>query len=103
MVKLRLHPPVAGMSGKMREYTYRMMYGKPTLMKTPDMSEVEWSEAQNEQRQRFRRAIQYAKQAMLNPQARAHYEKLAKETGRIPFRLAVSDYFKGIDLLKQPP
>ena len=103
MVKLRLHPPVKGMSGKMGEYTYRMMYSKPTLMKTPDMSSVEWSEAQNQQRQRFRKAIRYAKQAMADPQARAHYEKLAKKTGRIPFRLAVSDYFKGIDLLKPQP
>jgi hypothetical protein len=44
-----------------------------------------------------------AKQAMADPQARAHYEKLAKKTDRIPFRLAVCDYFKGIDLLKPKP
>ena len=40
---------------------------------------------------------------MDEPSTRAHYEKLAKKTGRIPFRLAVSDYFKGIDLLKPAP
>lgn len=103
MVKLRLHPPVKGMSGKMGKYTYRMMYGEPTLMKTPDMSNVEWTQAQKKQRQRFAEAIAYARQAMDDPKARIHYEKLAKKTGRIPFRLAVSDYFKGIDLLKPQP
>ena len=100
MVKVILNPGLRRLSGKMGDWTYRWMHGKQTLMKTPDMSSVEWSEAQREQRRRFRKAIRYAKQAMADPQARAHYEKLARKTGRISFRLAVSDYFKGIDLLK---
>jgi hypothetical protein len=36
MTRVRLHPPVKSMSGKMGIYTYRVMYGKQTLMKTPD-------------------------------------------------------------------
>ena len=36
MPKVRLHPPVKSMSGKMGIYTYRVMYGKQTIMKTPD-------------------------------------------------------------------
>lgn len=103
MTRVRLHPPVKSMSGKMGIYTYRVMYGKQTLMKTPDMSKVKWSKAQEASRQRFAEAIAYARQAMDDPKARIHYEKLAKKTGRIPFRLAVSDYFKGIDLLKPQP
>ncbi len=79
------------------------MNGKQTVMKTPDMSNVEWSEAQNENRRRFAEAIHYAKQAIADPTARRHYEELAKNTGRIPFRLAVSDYSKGINLLKPEP
>src|SRR5512133_2955799 len=101
MVKVRLHPPVASMSGKTGAYTYRFTYGKQTLMKTPDMSKVKWSKAQKEQRKRFREAIGYARQAMADPTVRAHYEKVAKKAGRQPFRVAVSDYFAGKNLLKE--
>jgi len=101
MVKVRLHPPVASMSGKMGAYTYRFTYGKQTLMKTPDMSKVKWSKAQKEQRERFRQAILYAHQAMADPNVRAYYEKVGKEAGRQPFRVAVSDFFAGKNLLER--
>ena len=101
MVKVRLHPPVASMSGKMGIYTYRRMYGKQTLMKTPDMSRVKWTRAQKASRERFREAIHYAKQAMADPKVRVHYEKLGEKTGRQPFRVAVSDFLAGKDLLQK--
>lgn len=82
-------------------YTYRVMYGKQTLMKTPDMSEVQWSEAQNAERGRFARAIAYAKRAMADPKIRAHYEKAGKKAGRQPFRVAVSDFYAGKNLLEK--
>ena len=63
------------------------------------MSAVEWSPAQLEQRQRFKAAIAYAKAAMADPHARVVYEKRAAAENRQPFRVAVSDYFKGVDLL----
>ncbi len=100
MVKVRLHPPVASMSGKMGIYTYRRMYGKQTLMKTPDMSKVKWSKAQKANRERFRQAIAYARAAMADPEVRAHYEKLGKKANRQPFRVAVSDFCQGKNLLK---
>jgi hypothetical protein len=100
MVKVILNPGLRALSGTMGDWTYRRMYGKQTLMKTPDMSKVKWSKAQEEHRKRFRKAVFYAKRAMADPTARTHYEKIAKKTGRQPFRLAISDYFKGKDLLK---
>jgi hypothetical protein len=36
---------------------------------------------------------------MADPRARAVYEKQAAKGNRRPFQVAVSDYFKGIDLL----
>jgi hypothetical protein len=101
MVKVRLHPPVENMSGKMGIYTYRRMYGKQTLMKTPDMSRVKWSKAQKANRARFREAISYAKRAMADPDVRAKYEKAGKKANRQPFRVAVSDFLAGKDLLKK--
>src|SRR5215216_4618380 len=98
MVKVRLHAPVKSMSGKMGIYTYRYTYGKQTLMKTPDMSEVKWSKAQKASRQRFAEAIAYARAAMAEPKVRAHYEKLGKKVDRQPFRVAVSDFLVGTNL-----
>jgi hypothetical protein len=89
------------MSGKMGIYTYRVMYGRQTLMKTPDMSRVQWTEAQKSNRERFAEAIAYAKKAMADPQLREHYEKVGKKLGRQPFRVAVSDFLAGKDLLKK--
>jgi hypothetical protein len=83
----------------MGDWTYRRMYGKQTVMKTPDMSNVKWSEAQKANRGRFAEAILYAKQAIADPQARAQYEELGKKANRQPFRVAVSDYYEGRNLL----
>jgi predicted double-glycine peptidase len=80
--------------------TFRRMYGKQTIMKTPDMSRVKWSKAQKEHRQRFRKAVIYARMAMANPKVRAHYEKAAAKKGKRPFHLAVSDFFQGKNLLE---
>ena len=102
MPKVRLHPPVQSMSGKMGIYTYRVMYGKQTLMKTPDLSRVKWTQAQKANRGRFAEGIAYAKQAMADPKLRAHYEKLGKKANRQPFRVAVSDFLAGKNLLKKP-
>lgn len=101
MVKVRLHPPVKSMSGKMGIYTYRYTRGQQTLMKTPDMSGVKWSEAQKSNRERFRQAIAYARAAMADPEIRAHYETLGKKANRQPFRVAVSDFLEGKNLLEK--
>lgn len=101
MVKVILNPGIRRMSGKMGDWTYRWTYGQQTIMKTPNMSKVKWSKAQKQHRQRFRKAVSYAKMAMADPKARLHYEKVAAKTGRRPFHLAVSDYFKGNDLVSK--
>jgi len=54
---------------------------------------VKWSEAQQTHHQRFKLAVAYAKAAMAEPTVRA----------QSPFDLAVSDYFKGKDLLVPKP
>lgn len=73
--------------------------GNMIVTKRPDMTHVEWSEAQQTQRQRFKQANEYAKAAMADPRARVTYEKRAKEAQRSPFRVAFSDYFEGNNLL----
>jgi hypothetical protein len=101
MVKVTLEPGLRELRGKIGDWTYRRMYGKQTLMKTPDMSNVKWSETQQNSRECFREAIHYAEQAMADPKLRAQYEKLWKKTDRQPFRVAVSDFLAGKDLLEK--
>jgi hypothetical protein len=100
MAKITLHPMVQSAQGKMGNAVFRRSHtGEMTLIKLADMSRVKWTEAQQEHRQRFKEAVAYAKAAMINPQVRAAYEKSAAEKGKRPFDLAVSDYFKGRNLL----
>ena len=94
-MKVELNETVNAYHGKIGKLTYRVMYGKQTVMKTPDMSRVKWSEAQKANRQRFREAIAYARAAMADPNVRAQYEKIAKKANRQPFRVAVSDFCAG--------
>jgi hypothetical protein len=103
MVKVILKPEIRRMSGTLGKTTYRWAHGQQTIIKTPDMSKVKWSKAQKAHRQRFRQAIVYARQAMADAGVRAHYQKVAKKAGRQPFRLAVSDFFDGKNLLKKTP
>jgi hypothetical protein len=100
MAKVELDAPFRRFTGKIGKLSYRWMYGKQTVMKTPDMSKVKWSKAQKASRQRFAEAIAYARQAMAEPKVRAHYEKIGKKANRQPFRVAVSDFLAGKNLLK---
>ena len=100
-MKVKLNPTVERFRGKIGNMTYRVMYGKQTAMKTPDMSKVRWSEAQQTERQRFREAIAYARAAMADPAVRAQYEKRGKTAKRQAFRVAVSDFYAGKNLLER--
>jgi len=91
---------IKGIRGKVGDVVFRQSpNGDIIISKAPDMSAVEWSPAQQKHRQRFKAAIVYAKAAMAHPDVRAIYGKQAAEKNKQPFQLAVSDYFKGVDLL----
>jgi len=101
MAKVELDAPFKKIRGTIGKLSYRWMNGQQTVMKTPDMSRVKWSKAQKANRHRFAQAIHYAKQAIADPAASAQYEKLGKEAGRQPFRVAVSDFLAGNNLLEE--
>ncbi len=101
MAKVELDAPFKRIQGKIGKLSYRWMHGQQTVMKTPDMSRVVWSEAQKANRRRFAQAIHYARQAMADPEASAQYKKLAEKAGRQPFRVAVSHFMAGNNLLKE--
>ena len=101
MAKVTLHPTIRRFQGKLGNMVFRLTpSGTISAGKLPDMSRVKWSKAQKAHRQRFREAILYARKAMADPRVRADYEKAGKKAGRQPFRVAVSDFFAGKNLLK---
>ena len=100
MPKVRFNPLIDEIEGIMYDVVFKKSSkGKMIVTKRPDMTGVEWSESQQNQRQRFKQANDYAKAAMADPKVRAAYEKRAKKDHRSPFRVAFSDYFKGKNLL----
>ena len=100
MAKITLNPMIESIQGRLRDYVFRHTpTGGISISKSPDMSKVKWSKAQKEHRKRFKEAIAYAKAAMAEPSVRARYEKEAAKKNKRPFDLAVSDYFKGRNLL----
>ena len=100
MAKITLHPMMQSAQGKMGNAVFRRTHtGEMTLIKLADMSRVKWSKAQQEHRQRFKEAAAYAKSAMADPQVRAKYQIRTAAQHKSPYDLAVSDYFKGRDLL----
>ena len=100
MAKAKLPSWITEIKGSLGDVVFRTSpSGEIIVSKKPDMSKVEWSPAQKAHRRRFKAAIAYANAAMADPDVRAEYEKQAAEQNRQPFRVAVSDYLKGNDLL----
>ncbi len=100
MAKAILHPWIEGIQGRLGGLVFRRSSNGETIVsKTPDMTAVVWSPAQQDHRQRFKAAIAYANAAMADPGARTVYEKRAAAGNRRPFQRAVSDYFNGVELL----
>lgn len=102
MTKAKLQPWMVGLHGKMGDIVFRQSKpGEVIISRSPDMSKVEWSPAQKAQRERFKQASAYAKAAMADPEVRAIYEKMATKAHKRPHDMAISDYFKGNDLLSK--
>lgn len=102
MAKITLHPTILRIKGKMGNAVFRRTHtGEMSITKLPDMSDVHWSDAQRAHRQRFKEAIAYARAAMADETVHAQYLEIAAAKGKRPFDMAVSDYFKGKNLLQK--
>lgn len=102
MAKVILNEEIQQMWGRIGDLVFRRSHtGEAQLSTVPDMSRVEWSEAQRAHRQRFKAAVAYAQAAMADEEVRARYKQNAAAQGKRPFDLAVSDYFKGENLLNR--
>src|SRR5262245_20849928 len=102
MAQIMLSPIIEAVHGKSGNLVFRRSgNGKTWLIKLADMSNVERSDSQQNHRKQFKAANEYTKAAIADPQVRAIYEDVAREQNQQPYHLAVSDYFKGKNLLPQ--
>ena len=102
MPKVRFHPQVEEIRGTLYDVVFKKSpQGKMIVTKKPDMSQVVWSEAQVAERQRMRMASEYAKAALADPKLGAYYRRQAKKLKKRPRDLAISDYYKGKNLLEK--
>ena len=104
MAKATLNPVFEIFTGKIGNLVFRRAHtGKLSVIYRPDMSRVKWSSSQKAHRERFRKAVGYAKAAMKDPDVRTIYEQMAaeKKNNKRPFDMAVSDYFAGNDLFRK--
>ena len=104
MARAKLNPVFELFTGKIGNLIFRRAHtGKITVMYKRDWSHIKWSPAQKAHRERFRDAVDYAKDAMKDPAIRLVYEQMAaeKKSNKRPFDMAVSDYFAGNDLSRK--
>lgn len=101
MAKVEFNPAIQQIRGAIGNVVFRRgANGTIHIMKKPNMSKVKWSKAQKAHRQRMRLASAYAVATKANEKVYAVYLKKAGGDGRLAYNLAVSDYFKGRDLLR---
>jgi hypothetical protein len=85
--------------GRIGELVFRRSHnGKVSVYPEPDMSRVEWSQAQKDHRQYMSEAWKYASAAIADPEIRQVYVQKAVEWGmnpKRPFDAAVKDYTHG--------
>jgi hypothetical protein len=102
MPKVRFALLVEEIQGTLYDVVFKKSpSGKTIVTKKPDMSNVKWSQAQKAHRKRMAQANDYAHAAMADPVVSALYEKRAAKEKRVPYRVAVSDYYKGKNLLSK--
>jgi hypothetical protein len=72
-------PGGAHFRGKLGSLQYRRIRGKEIVSPVPDMSEVEWSQAQEAQRDKFKVNGRWGKNALADPVVKAAYDARARE------------------------
>jgi hypothetical protein len=103
MPKVRLPALIEEIHGTFYDVVFKMSpKGNMIVTRRPDMSQVKWSKAQQEQRQRFKAAVAYAKAALAEPKLRARYEKRAQREHKRAWDAALADHLQGKDLLAKP-
>jgi hypothetical protein len=88
-------PGGARFRGKLATLQYRRIRGKDIVSPLPDMSEVEWSAAQQAQRGTLVTNAQWGRQALADPATKAAYSARARELDIPVYALIYKDRRRG--------
>ena len=86
-----LHPSIRGLHGKSGRWVYRQNGNVTVVSDSPKPSEKPATAGQQETRDRFSLATDYAKAVIADPVSRAHYEPVAQAKGKGVYRVAMND------------
>ncbi len=106
MATATLNPAFTALHGRVGEIvfkTYRARGGnRIVLSRVPRFEGYVPSPAQAAQRARLREATAHAQRIHADPALKARYLATAQKLGRSPFRLAISDYLRGLHRAAPP-
>ncbi len=92
MAKVKLNPVVEQLRGQVGDLVFRNTNGRTVLSRKPDFSDVEPTQEQSAQRERFRQAAIYGRMVLADPQTRQLYEQAAERKGKPAFALTIADF-----------
>lgn len=92
-MKAKLNPMFEQVSGQLGDLVFRVMRGRTVISRKSLSATDDPTPGQVEQRQRFKQAVEYGKNALANESLRALYEAAAKQKNMPAFALTVADYF----------
>jgi hypothetical protein len=87
--------PVRSIRGRLGDRVYKTYGDKIIVTRVPCFDGYVPTAAQRERRAKLREATAYAQAVYADPATKAIYVRAAKQLGRQPFRLAVSDFLRG--------
>ncbi len=95
MAKVKLNPFIQEVHGKLGDVIFRRTpSGGMIVYKAPEKSRGNTRAAQKYQQHYMHQAHAYAREAMADPEMRAHYEQLGAKKGKDAYHMALSNYFK---------
>ncbi len=95
MAKLKMNGIFSDLHGKVGDLVFRRgPNGQTIVYQAPDISQVEYSEAQLAQQGRIGEAHAYSRAAMIDPEMRAFYEQEARKKNKTPYKVAFQNYFQ---------
>ena len=103
MAKVKLNPVLEQFRGRIGELVFKRYGDEVVVSPNPDRSDIQPSEAQLAQQERFREATLYGKTIMADADLKADYDAVAHSKGIPVFALTIADFFhaphiRGIDL-----
>ena len=87
--------PAVALRGRLGDRVFKTYGDRIVITRVPRFDGYVPSAAQRDRRAKMRDATAYAQAVYANPAAKAVYVAAARELGRQPFRLAVSDFLRG--------